>query len=212
MPNWCFTSITITGPSVKETKNFYNLIIDWTSKNYCPNDFGNNWLGNIVGNSGIGNIEDEKYECRGTLEYLDYDGSKTINLDTQTAWAPMIKMWVALINKYLPGGKLIYTAEECSCDVYLTNDPEYAEKYYYDSWGETGSLTNAEKERYEKCEAAHESCEKLSFEELKEIINTLIPQSVGLETEEELLKKWEDSNFRNLAIFHKWEFEAVDAS
>ena len=38
----------------KKAEEFYKLLIEWTSKDYCENGFYNHsWLGNIVGNSGL---------------------------------------------------------------------------------------------------------------------------------------------------------------
>lgn len=209
MPNWCLNCITIIGPSVDATKNFYNLIEEWSSKQFCDNRFGLNWLGNIVGNSGIDNPEDGKIECRGRMTYIYYDNKREIQIDTETAWGPMNEMWTSLIERYLPDGEFYYTAEEPGNEVYLTNDPDYIEKYYFDNWGEERCLTKAEKRRYQKCVDAHESRETLSFDEIKAIINALIPRSIDLETEEELLDKWNESNFRDLAAIHKWEYEAA---
>ena len=138
MPNWCSTRITINHENVDELKNLEALINECTRTNYMENGFGLKWLGNIVGNSGIGTVDTKKstdLRCRGSLTYMElYDNQLTI--DTETAWVPMLEMWVKLLEKYLPDAELIYMAEEPGCAIYCTNDPTLVGKYLIDSWND----------------------------------------------------------------------------
>jgi len=138
MPNWCGTHITINHEDANKLEQLYNLIEEWTSKNYKENGFGLNWLGNVVGNSGIDTSDENKdfsVRCRGSITYMDFDGGQII-IDTETAWCPMLKMWIKILEKYLPDAELTYTAEECGCEIYYTNDPCIVGKYVIDSWND----------------------------------------------------------------------------
>ena len=135
MSNWCCTRISIESDNEKGLENLNNLIKEWTSKNYMKNDFGTDWLGNIVLGSGIGTVDagkDTDLNCRGTLNELDMPSGNQLLICTETAWVPMLTMWVKLVDKYLPGAELIYESDEES--DYATNDPELTGKFIIDSW------------------------------------------------------------------------------
>lgn len=137
MPNWCYTSIQITRPaSSGGVKPLYDAIeAAMSAESYFKNRFGKNWLGNIAEKLLDINPLDSDYRCRGTLcEYELSEGEEEIQLFTETAWGPMLKMWLALIDKYVPCAELFYTAQESGCGVYMTNDPTYENRYYIDSW------------------------------------------------------------------------------
>lgn len=143
MPNWCNTTIWLTVPEkgIEELKKFEELLDKWTSYKYEENDFGLDWLGNIVGNSGIGTIDtgaDTDLPCRGSLLSTDTniykDGDAVLSLQTETAWEPMLDMWVKLRDKYLPDAEITYAATEPGCGLYLTNDPSYKDKYIIDPY------------------------------------------------------------------------------
>lgn len=136
MSNHCYTNITINHEDTNRLKTLYNLIEEWTSKNYRENGFGLSWLGNVVGNSGIDSSDENKdfsVRCRGSIIYMDFNGDQII-IDTETAWVPMMKMWIKVLEKYLPDAELIYSAEEPGCGIFWTNDPCIIGKYLIDSW------------------------------------------------------------------------------
>lgn len=60
---------------------------------------------------------------------MENRGNKLI-IDTETAWAPKLKLFLRLLEKYLPEAELIYLAEEPGCEIHCTNDPSLAGKYY----------------------------------------------------------------------------------
>ena len=147
MPNWCYSNITIVHPSEQKIKEFFAKIDSWSKTTYSSNGFdcpeaGIRWLGNVVGNSGLAEwkkISDNRSDfvpnirCRGSITDLSYDGNH-IDINTETAWVPMLDMWQRLVDKYLPGADIWYTAEEGGCGLYYTNDPDVIGKYYIDLW------------------------------------------------------------------------------
>lgn len=138
MPNWCYTNITISHETETEIEKLGKLIDEWTSKDYMENGFGHDWLGNVVLGSGVGTVDtDAKTDlrCRGSITYREVNGNQ-ITMSTETAWAPMLKMWLKIIDKYLPGAELIYSAEEFGCGICTTNDPDLVGKYVIDYWGD----------------------------------------------------------------------------
>jgi hypothetical protein len=193
MPNWCLTRITINNENEKELEKFSNLLDEWVSKNYMKNGFGLNWLGNIVGNSGIGTIDEDgkaTYRCRGTMTYSELFDNQLL-IDTETAWCPMLKMWVALLEKYLPDAELIYEAEECGMGIYSTNDPLYKDKYYIDCW----DIDNIETDR------------EATVQDVRETIQELLDTT---ETDvDKLIDMLEDSEYADKISVHKWDFDDV---
>ena len=138
MPNWCINYININSKNKEGLKKLYNKIEEWTSKDYKKNDFGHNWLGNIIGFSKIDSMKDGEFinvRCRGRLDYMELTTDSLV-ITTETAWSPQIKMWKMIIDKYLPDAEVIYSAEECGDCLYLTNDPALINSYnitVYDS-------------------------------------------------------------------------------
>lgn len=134
MANWCDTQITITCDKRIAIRRFDKLLEEWTSKDCMENGFGAYWLGNIVVNSGIGTTRDINYgtiQCRGKITNWDISGNE-ICITTETARSPMLKMWAMLIDKYLPGATLTYVATEIEGGLYVTNIPEYKDKWVLD--------------------------------------------------------------------------------
>ena len=195
MPNWCMTRITINHEDESKLKELESRITEWTSHNYKESDFGLAWLGNIVGNSEIGTI-DEKAEtdlrCRGWLNWMEYNDNQLL-IDTETAWVPMLKMWSKLLEKYLPDAELIYSAEECGCELYSTNDPCMKDCYIVDNYDDIDGV---------------ESDWEATQEYVVDILQNL------LKTEEndieKLLKMFYESEFYDGMSIHKWEFAEID--
>lgn len=133
MPNWCRTTITIDCKDEKESKKLHDLIDGWISSSEIETDFGDRWLGNIVIKSGINTLEEVEdgtsVRCCGWVECLIRNGS-TVYVDTGTAGSPMLRMWLDVIDRYAPDAELTYVAEESECELYATNDTEYAGMYF----------------------------------------------------------------------------------
>ena len=136
MPNWCSTSVYFKGNKVKK---LYDLINEWTSKSYCENGFDRSgskcWLGNIVGNSGIDNRDNGDFSvfCRGWIEDIDlYEETNELTIQEESAWGTAMELWGKINDKYDLELDITYYAEEPGCEVYLTNDPSYKDKYVVD--------------------------------------------------------------------------------
>lgn len=132
MPNWCDTSIEITHDDHKKLKEFYDTLQYSMSFDFKENGFGHSWLGNIVGNLELGTIdEDPKTDirCRGSVEYINLSDG-VIFIDTFTAWAPMLQVFLKAIEKYLPDAELTYVATEPGCELHLTNSSDFVGMWY----------------------------------------------------------------------------------
>ena len=144
MPNWCYTNIVINHHNKTKLEELSKKIIEWSHKDFCDNGFHDGWLGNIVGNSGIANpLDKDSPRCRGTLTSIYYEHEQ-INISTETAWAPMMQMWVMLCNKYLPDADIWFSAEEPGCELFESNDPDVIGKYYIDIWEPPEEFENEE--------------------------------------------------------------------
>lgn len=134
MPNWCLTNINITHPDIGKVKELYDKLQEWTAKNAAENGFGHSWLGNIVLASGIGTVDTGNptdFRCRGCVICLDIS-EDVITVSTETAWCPMLRMWQALVDRYLPDAEIIFTAEEPGFEVYVSNDLTIIGNYVLD--------------------------------------------------------------------------------
>lgn len=194
MPNWCYTKITINHEDERKLKELENKIDEFTSHDYMENGFGLKWLGNIVGNSGIGTVDENPetdLRCRGSITYIENYGDQLV-IDTETAWTPMLEMWVKLLEKYLPDAELIYSAEECGCGIWSTNDPCMKGCYVIDALD------------MENVESDWEAPEGAVVKLLQELLQT------ENENIDELLEAFEESDFSYCLGIHKWNYDEVD--
>lgn len=168
MANLCMTQFTFEG-NKEEIRKLYDLILhsseDMSAYGYCT------WLGSVLIAAGLPNPADDNYkgpECRGSVEYLseiedvgDPEDNKTrFELETETKWVPMGKMWQAIIEKLgLFGVHFAYLAEEPGCRIYQKYDPyelldTNADEWYLDYYLEdspklnTTVLDNANGDKY----------------------------------------------------------------
>lgn len=172
MPNWCYTQIIFHG-SKNEIEDFHNKIHDWTSREYVKTDFDVNWLGNILHGAGLGDRIDAKtncIRCRGSISYIENvevfsDVDATFYVNTETAWAPMIKMWLETIKilDYKTIG-FSYLAEEPGAELYQIYDP-YGDfesvKYYVDCFIDGEDLNDDKLNRALSCFGYFESDDAL---------------------------------------------------
>ena len=197
MPNWCITYITVNHKNEQELKEFEEKLNNLMSKDYKENGFGKTWLGNLVGNSGIGTIDENKasdLKCRGEITYMENLGNQLV-IYTETAWVPMLKLWQKLLEKYLPDGELIYSAEEGGCDIYCTNDPAMLDSYIIDVWENVGMA----KEYY-------------CTDETEESVIEMLQKLLGSDEQEieVLLEKLKNTEYADKMHIRKWDFVDIN--
>lgn len=98
------------------------------------NDFGKNWLGNIVVGAGFSY---ETLACRGLITSMDeeirarQDEPETYYFQVQydSAWKDITETWKIILEKFAPNCEIYYVAEELGCEYFVTNDRD---KEYYD--------------------------------------------------------------------------------
>lgn len=150
MPNWCYTQINFHGERT-ELEDFRNKLEELVTTYLIPNGFGTNWLGNVLHGVGLGdrvNAEENRLYCRGCVTYIGelLDGEDScFTINTETAWAPCIRMWVNVIEKL--GYNTVdfsFQAEEIGMQLFVSYDPygEFNEMYYVDVWLEDRDMTN----------------------------------------------------------------------
>lgn len=133
MPNWCFTSYTVTRSKAEGGIEPLFKFIEKTinEPNRIKTDFGNEWLGDLV-EKGLG-VNYDQYPCRGRLTYLEENNEEQMTFETETAWSPMPDMFFDLCKVFVPGAEIIFTAEEPGMGEYITNDPVYNGLFIIDS-------------------------------------------------------------------------------
>lgn len=137
MPNWCSNEITIHCKTQKDADQIYDTLHDWLHSNlYCDPGFSNEWLGRFLILAGVttyDEIERCGILCRGSLTDMFQDGN-AIELTTETAWCPMLKMWRVIVDKCFPEkvDSITYVARESGCGIYCTNIEDYAGTFTFD--------------------------------------------------------------------------------
>lgn len=130
MPNWCLTTYVFHGEA-NEIKVFHDKLNEWITLAKERNEEYPYWLTHILKGAGladaIDNPDPEKcIRCRGQITYIEEltEGDTTMDIDVETAWCPMTKIWQAVIDKLNLSIKFSFMAEEHGCGIYEVYDPE----------------------------------------------------------------------------------------
>lgn len=179
MPNWCNTSMTIEGPKA-EIENIHQLIQkwtskEWTSKHYVENDFGTNWLGNVVAGAGFSY---ETLACRGLITNMDEEitanlknpGIYYFEVQYDSAWTHVNETWELILKKFAPNCEIYYMAEELGCEYFVTNDRD---KEYYDEDIIVLSYLTKTNPLYKKWEEEFDDSEYMTRKALKERLTAI---------------------------------------
>lgn len=192
MANCCSTRINIIHEDDDKILELENVIKNCSPHEKTSEFFQGFELYHIITKTGIGTVGENKntdLRCRGDIVYMENFGSELV-IETETAWVPFIKMWVKLLEKYLPDAQLFYAAEEPGCNVWATNDPNYENRYVFDAYG---------LDDYD-----YESDWAMSEENLTAVLMELLKTD---ETDlEKLLELFEDSDYVEQISINKWEY------
>lgn len=177
MPNWCNTSMTIEGPKA-EIENIHQKIMEWTSRNYVKNDFGKNWLGNIVVGAGFSY---KLLACRGAITYMDEEitarqdepGIYYFQVQYESAWTDINGTWETILEKFAPNCDIYYVAEELGNEYFVTNDRD--KKYYNDEIIVVSYLEQSNP-LYQKWNAKFGETEYITRQVLKERLTKIFGQ------------------------------------
>lgn len=177
MPNWCNTSMTIEGPKA-EIESIHRKIKEWTSRNYVENDFGKNWLGNIVVGAGFSY---KLLACRGLISFMDEEitarqdepGIYYFQVQYESAWTDINGTWETILEKYAPNCEIYYVAEELGNEYFVTNDRD---KKYYDDEIIVVSYLEQSNPLYQKWNAEFGETEYITRQVLKERLTKIFGQ------------------------------------
>ena len=196
MPNWCSTNIKFTGEQEK-LRVLHDFINDdeANKKVGIATAFRERWLGNYLERAGF---SWKDYRCRGTVEYISDVRQNEFTVETETAWAPMLAMWQAIVEKIAPELEITYFAQEPGCGVYMTNDPEKADNYWVDVYDEDNLPENV-------ANIFHESFDTTEVD-LRGALLQIFPSDAKLETDK-LIQKLEDMT-DEIGI-NKWKYVPV---
>lgn len=209
MPNWCYTNIIFHGDKT-EIEDFRSKVDEWTSKILRPSDFKEAWLGNILEGAGLGDRIDSTengLRCRGWINYIgeiEYgEDDACFLVDTETAWAPMMKMWAEVIKTL--GYKTIgfsYQSEEPGMALYETYDPygDFPEQWYVDIFIEGEDLNDKKlMELYDDRWYSTESGLKIALQTL------LDSEEDDLKTLIDKAEKYPFKNEYSFIVVHQYE-------
>lgn len=179
MPNWCNTSMTIEGPKA-EIEKIHQLIQkwtskEWTSKHYVENDFGTNWLGNVVAGAGFSY---ETLACRGLITNMDEEitanlknpGIYYFEVQYESAWTDINGTWEMIVEKFAPNCEIYYSAEELGNEYFVTNDRD---KEYYDEDIIVISYLTETNPLYKKWKEEFDDSEYMTRKALKERLTAI---------------------------------------
>ena len=138
MPNWCLSHIVISNDK-KVIENLHKHFKSAMEK--TDGEYQKNWLGNLLLYIGE-DVNDSAPRCRGWVEGYSYNppigklyNVASLDVYTETAWVPMLQVFVKFINKYAPDSDISFCAEEPGCELYWRNDTTW-EEYYVEIYEE----------------------------------------------------------------------------
>lgn len=190
MPNWCETNVYIKHEDSNAIKYLCGKLEEWTNKNYMENGFGHKWLGNVVLGAEVGTVDtDPKTDlwCRGRIEDISCNDNE-ISIYTDTAWSPILGLWIKVVEKYIPGAELTYVACEPGCEVYFTDDPDLIGTYNIDPYDN------------EEVDYCFDASEKEVAQMLQKLLKT---DESNIDV---LLEKFEESDYSGDIGIHQWEY------
>ena len=196
MPNWCVNYISIKNENEEELKRLEALIDECTASERIPTDFGPKWLGNIVIGAELDTWNEETHNfenntrCRGRLESMEVQ-ENCLDIQTETAWGPMMRMWLKLLEKYSPESELQFTAVETGMGVYMTTEDMYLGRYYIDSI-RTGVEPDMEATEDDVRKVIQELCETDETD-----IDKLMSTFEGMGFDDVWIHKWETPNIED---------------
>lgn len=190
MPNWCSTDIRIVCKKEEYAKEIFKKLCEWYDSDIeaDTSDFKRGWLGRFLIQAGITTREDIdscKIRCRGYVTYMDIS-QEEINLQTETAWEPMLKMWKLIIEKFWKNmvDNIYYVAQEPGCGLYWSND-SYLE---YAALSDDLCLTDYEASENEALSYMHRLFDKYGISTDKQDFKSLYEEIQYLEFDFELFK------------------------
>lgn len=129
MPNWCSTSIRITGPDYEA---FDQFVEEAKEKAYLETDFGKNWLGHLLLHAGLPEEEviHGDLHCRGYIGYKN-SFSGCVDYECESAWSPCDDVFQFIKEKKGFDVDIDFFAVEPGCGVYETSDYAFSEGQYY---------------------------------------------------------------------------------
>ena len=137
MPNWCDTEINIYCKSKKDATEVFNTLSEWLNSDlYKMTGFGQEWLGRFLIQAGIttyDEIDRCDISCRGRIYDLHQE-EEIIEIGTETAWCPMLKMWKVIVDKHFSEKveNILYVSKEPGVGLFYTNDEDWAGEYVMD--------------------------------------------------------------------------------
>jgi hypothetical protein len=181
MPNWCFSSYVAEGPKeqIQRLEDMMVCLDAMPGSGLIENDFGANWLGNIV--AALGGDYNE-VRCRGYYTEVTRDDETHLSFFTETAWAEADGTR-HLIEEKFPGVKLYYISEEFGCEYWVTNDVNsvyFDERYYFYMEGfdgDDGNYYSSLKELIKAVERATGIKGAKTFEDVQDVLEQYVNAS-----------------------------------
>ena len=135
MKNYVITRIVFQG---RDSQKLYQDIKDWISVNRFPNQYGKNWLGNILYGSGLTvDPNDGQYKNNGEiLEINDYE-DEGLEIVEGTQNRPLVKMWYDIMKAKNYDVNLSYWAVNDENKIYEEYS-EYESIYHVEAYDPNG--------------------------------------------------------------------------
>ena len=193
MANCCCTFITITPNVPGEAEKFGKMLEEWKEAKYSYDVVNPSSHKNFALHAGLNPAD---FECRGGVNSITYN-SEVISLVNEDDWTPKLVVWFAICNRLFGVDQFCfsYTADECGCGIYVTNDIGLLGSYNWDN--------HSGDERIR--EVIGEDTYVVSKKETEGYLRRLLPEISSGASLEDLLDAFEESEWSDLCSIHAWK-------
>lgn len=147
-------------------------------------------------------LDKEHYYLRGTLNYVEFvpDDDRVV-LQVESAWTPAVRLVRDIAKMFVPDCDVVYSSEECSNELYYTNDPCYCGLYDIDVWN---------RDKLEKMNATIdiESDDSATESEALKLLNRIL--NTDLTDIDALIKQLRESEYNDIVYVNPWREMSID--
>ncbi len=192
MANCCCTFITITPKVPGKAESLGKMLTTWKDTKYS-NDVA--YAASHKNFALFAGLDHSDFDCRGHVDSVCYD-SEFINLVNEDDWTPKLVLWFAICNRILGVDQFgfTYSADECGCGLFETNDPGLIGTYYWDNYSDDSRINMLIGDDYYS----------VTEEDTRKNLLRLLPMMSVKTPTTELLNAFENSEYGELCIIKAW--------
>ncbi len=193
MANRCSTTIQIKPYKEGEAERVGKEICKWRAERF------NNELASAALHANFAlwaGLNPNDFDVRGEV-VTAYFNKDEIAIVADDAWTPKLVVWFAICNRLfgVDQYQFTYTAHECGFNIFSTNDVDLIGTFYWDNMNNNDKIARLVGDEYFS----------VSQDDTRSVLLELFPEADRNASLDELLKLYEDSEFKKECVIHQWD-------